>query len=358
VRAKGDATGKTAAVPRTDARGTKTPPRKAPARMDTQERVALAVHEQTRPMKVMLWGSILGLGAIAIAAYWFGTREGRTQVAAMQRTLTRAESTSAELKAQPQSSDTTCAKALQRQFDSLRAKAQEAASSGNQQEIAAMQAAIEQHRVRQEGLVQMDLTAIAARNTPAVAFLVTELDGDAKGGTAFGVTKSGLMVTNRHNVKSDATGRMTTQLQVAFSGTSTYLPAKVVKIADDADVALIQIQAPGDYPVVSGINGAGTVPVGGALAMIGFPLSLELPMAGNTVSATLSPGTASRRIPTLLQVDAFGAHGMSGSPVFDSHGLVVGVVYGGPKGAPQIIYAVPSDRVAALIGEAGKGIVR
>jgi S1-C subfamily serine protease len=276
----------------------------------------------------------------------------------MQRTLTRAESTSAELKAQLQSSDTTLAKALQRQFDSLRAKAQEAASSGNQQENAAMQAAIEQHRVRQEGLVQMDLTAIAARNTPAVAFLVTELDGDAKGGTAFGVTKSGLMVTNRHNVKSDATGRLTTQLQVAFSGTSTYLPATVGMIADDADVALIQIQAPGDYPVVSGINGAGTVPVGGALAMIGFPLSLELPMAGNTVSATLSPGTASRRIPTLLQVDAFGAHGMSGSPVFDSHGLVVGVVYGGPKGAPQIIYAVPSDRVAALIGEAGKGIVR
>jgi S1-C subfamily serine protease len=359
VRAKGDATGKTPAIPRTDphhvaaaSAGTR------PARMDTQERVALAVIEQTRPMKVMLWGSMIGLGAIAVAAYWFGTREGRTQVAAMQRTLARAESTSSELKAQLQSNDTTLARALQRQFDSLRAKAQEAASSGNQQEIAAMQAAIEEHRVRQEGLVQMDLTAIAARNTPAVAFLVTELDGDAKGGTAFGITKSGLMVTNRHNVKSDATGRMTTQLQVAFSGTSTYLPAKVVKIADDADVALIQIQSPGDYPVVSGISGAGTVPVGGALAMIGFPLSLELPMAGNTLSATLSPGTASRKIPTLLQVDAFGAHGMSGSPVFDSRGLVVGVVYGGPKDAPQIIYAVPSDRVAALIGAAGKGIVR
>ena len=74
--------------------------------------------------------------------------------------------------------------------------------------------------------------------------------------------------------------------------------------------------------------------------------------------STLSPGVASKRIPSLLQIDAYGAHGMSGSPVFDARGLVVGVVYGGPKESPQIIYAVPSDKLADLLGESGRGIVR
>jgi S1-C subfamily serine protease len=81
-------------------------------------------------------------------------------------------------------------------------------------------------------------------------------------------------------------------------------------------------------------------------------------MAGNTVNTTLSPGTASKRIPSLLQIDAYGAHGMSGAPVFDGRGIVVGVVYGGPAESPQITYAVPSDRIAAFIGDAARGIIR
>ena len=33
----------------------------------------------------------------------------------------------------------------------------------------------------------------------------------------------------------------------------------------------------------------------------------------------------------ILQIDAFASHGSSGSPVFDGHGHVIGVVYGGAK---------------------------
>jgi hypothetical protein len=38
--------------------------------------------------------------------------------------------------------------------------------------------------------------------------------------------------------------------------------------------------------------------------------------------------------------------------------MVVGVVYGGPKDAPNIIYAVPSDQLVAFLGDAGREIVR
>ena len=353
VRAKGDPTGKTPVIPRTGSQAASRAGAGATGRISTHERVAIAVREQTRGIKTMLVGSMIGLGALAIAAYWIGTREGGKQVAEMQRILASAESTSAELRERVRAGDT-----LQRQFDSLRAKAQATASRGNEQQIAAMKREIEQNRVRQQGLVAMDMPSIHAANEAAVAFLVTELDGELLGGTAFGVTRDGLLVTNRHNVKSSKTGAATTRLEVQFANTASRLRAHVVRIADDPDLALIQVDQPGQYPVVSGISGRGDIAVGAPLAMIGYPLSLSLPMAGNTVSTTLSPGTASKRIPTLLQIDAFGAHGMSGSPVFDSRGLVVGVVYGAPADSPQIIFAVPSDLIATFLGETARTIVR
>src|SRR4051812_6658821 len=154
VRAKGDPTGKTPAVPRTDPRRAVKTPIDGP-RMSTHERVAVAVRQQTRPMKVMLWGSMIGLGAIAVAAYWFGTREGRTQVAEMQRMLAQAESTSAKLRDRAGAGDTTLSMTLQRQLDSLKAQAREAATHGTDQEIAATTAAIGEHNARQKSLVEL-----------------------------------------------------------------------------------------------------------------------------------------------------------------------------------------------------------
>jgi S1-C subfamily serine protease len=359
VRAKGDATGKTPAIPRTDPRRAVKTAIETPSRMTTHERVAVAVNAQTRPMKVMLWGSIIGLSAIAVAAYWFGTRDGRAQVAEMQRMLAKADSSSAALQERVRTGDTVLAKALQRQMDSLRAKVQEAASHGSDQQVAAVTQEIEQHNIRQASLVRMDMTAISQANDRAVAFLYSELDGEPRGGTAFGITKSGLMVTNRHNVKSESTQATSARLLVKFSNGTDTLSARVVKVIDDADLALIQINRPGnDYPVVTGISAKGDVPVGAAATVIGFPLSLETPMEAGTVNTTLTAGIVSKRIPSLLQLDAYGAHGMSGSPVFDTRGLVVGVVYGGPKEAPQLIYAVPSDRLAAMLPNAARSIIR
>jgi hypothetical protein len=50
---------------------------------------------------------------------------------------------------------------------------------------------------------------------------------------------------------------------------------------------------------------------------------------------------------------------LSGAPVFDARGIVIGVVYGGPlEHDAKVIYAVPSDRLATFLGDAGKGIIR
>lgn len=359
VRAKGDATGKTPAIPRTTSRKTVRDAAGQPARMSTHERVAVAVREQTRGIKTMLFGSMIGLGALAVIAYWIGTRDGGKQVAEMQRSLAQAESTSMALRHRV-STDTVLAQAISRQTDSFRVKAEQAATQGSSERVAAITQEIQQHTARQQGLIAMDMPAIHRANDAAVAFLFTEIDGEQYGGTAFGITKSGLLVTNRHNVRSSSTGSATTKLWVQFANTTTHLSARVVKVpeGDEPDLALIQIERAGEYPTVTGISALGDVPVGAALVTIGYPLSLSLPMDGDAMTTTLQPGTASKRIPGLLQIDAFGAHGMSGSPVFDNRGLVVGTIYGGPKDSPQIIYAVPSDRIAAFLGDVGKSIVR
>ena len=65
---------------------------------------------------------------------------------------------------------------------------------------------------------------------------------------------------------------------------------------------------------------------------------------------SLYPGTVSKSLPSLLQVAAFAGHGSSGSPVFDAHGQLAGVVWGGPReSAGQLVYAVPAERVRLLI---------
>jgi pSer/pThr/pTyr-binding forkhead associated (FHA) protein/S1-C subfamily serine protease len=359
VRAKGDPTGKIPAIPRTGPSKI-VPPPGDPNRRSTTERVAIAVREQTRGMKTMLVGTMVGLGTLAIAAYWFGHREASLQVAELTRLVAQSESTTKALRDHTRRGDTSFANALLRHSDSLRSMVQSTAARGNEAEIAALKVELERTRVSQQGLATVDYSSISARNDNAIAFLVTQLDDTLYGGTAFGVTTSGLMVTNAHNVRSRS-GAAPTRLEIQFANTSTRLPAHVVKVSDDStmDLALIQIEKRGEYPTVAGVSAAGDVKVGSPVVTIGFPLSLELAQQGNIVKTSLAAGPASKRIPTLLQIDSYGTHGLSGAPVFDTHGNVVGVVWGGPRDSQaRVIYAVPSDRLVAFMGDAGKAIVR
>ena len=359
VRAKGDPTGKTPAIPRTGQNKIVNPDGEV-IRRSTTERVAIAVREQTRGMKTMLVGSMIGLGTLAIAAYWFGHREASMQVAELTRLVSQSESTTRALREHTRKGDTSFANDLARHSDSLRSKVQTTAATGNEAQLAALKLELERTKVSQQGLAAVDFSAISAKNDNAIAFLVTQLDDTLYGGTAFAVTRGGLMVTNRHNVRS-RTGARPTRLEIQFANTTIRLSARVVQISEDStdDLALIQIEQKGEYPTVAGVSGSGDVRVGSPLVTIGFPLSLELAQQGNMVKTTLAAGPASKHIPTLLQIDSYGTHGLSGAPVFDGRGYVVGVVWGGPPNAQaRVVYAVPSDRLVAFMGAQAKGIVR
>jgi S1-C subfamily serine protease len=329
-------------------------PTRTPAapRRPTTERIALAVREQTSRLTRLLLGAIVVLGAGIGIAFWLGHRASVRQVQQLQQMVAQNQAAFAALNMRLQAmADTGFARALERRSDSLRARVERApAADGGTIDSLKMELRA------QHDLVTMDSPAINARNAPAVALLYAEINGQTYGATAFAVTRDGLMVTSRHNVQN-ADGTRATRLAVTFRDTREVWPAHVVKVSDDpaVDLALIQVVRDGPSPVVSGIAPeAAAAPEGAAVVTIGFPLTTDLPMEGSgrdmIVKTSLDPGTVSKRVPTILQIDAYAAHGSSGSPVFNADGNVVGVVYGGPpEGAGRVVYAVPGDKLAAFL---------
>jgi S1-C subfamily serine protease len=326
-------------------------------RPSTGERVRLAVRRETAWMRRLIALSLVVLVGGVGAAYWVGHRSSQTQVEDLLKMLAESESTSAQIEARLSSiGDTTFASALRQQNAALAARIRSDGATATPEQLNALRQEIAQQQVVQQGLAMLDLSAISARNDPAIAFLVTELDGKPYGGTAFGITSDGMLVTNRHNVISPITGKPATRLGIEYANTDVLLHAHTISVATekDVDLAVVKVDEPGTYPVVAGIaRSSADVHVGSPVVTIGFPHALETPMDGSKVKTSLTAGTVSKLLPGLVQLDAYASHGSSGSPVFDARGLVIGVIYGGEAASSgRLTYAVTSDRLVGMVPDA------
>lgn len=220
-----------------------------------------------------------------------------------------------------------------------------------------LDAALKQQRTL-AGVAAFDARSVAAANREAVALVFVQFpDGSVYTGTAFAVRSDptgGLLVTNRH-VVSDSNGTVATKIGIVFEGTRQNFRADVVRIHPEADVALLRATVHKGFPVVAGLDTPGAeIQVGAPVALIGFPLGLELAEGGSWaemgVASSLTLGTVSRRLPNLVQVEGYGAQGSSGSPIFDESGRVVAVLYGGQTGTNgRILYGVPVRFVHQLL---------
>lgn len=290
----------------------------------TEERIAVAVNQQTAGLKRYMLAGLVVLLAGASGLWYWGNLQSQQRSDEVQRRLAVS--------------------------DSLRAILQ-GGSMGDTALLSRM-------------VVQIDLPTIHRSNSPAVALIVSKIGEKSYAGTGFAITPEGLIVTNRHNVR-DSVGAMASKLAVKFTDSGDWLPAHVVKVQETGeDLALIQMDRGGPFPVVQGVSsGASDAKEGNSVVTIGFPLGYDTPMEGQgndfIAKSTLNPGTVSKRTSSVLQIDSYAAHGSSGSPVFDRRGRVVGVVYGGAaEGGGRIVYAVPSDKVAAFLTPEYKSILR
>lgn len=331
-------------------------------RVSTGERVKVAVRRETASMRRLLLLAVVLLVGGTGAAYWVGHRESRSHVTELMQLLAQSDSTAARLQTQLSAiGDTTFASALRQQNAELAARVRSAGPSASPTQIDSLKEELRRHQAIQQGVALLDLSKISISNDSAVAFLVSELDGKAYGSTAFGITTAGLLVTNKHNVRSP-TGRAPTRLGVKFANTDVLLHAHVVAVAPDSDVdlALVQVDDPGHYAAVAGIaRTLGDIHAGSPVVTIGFPHALDVPMDGNVVKTSLTAGTVSKLLPDVLQVDAYASHGSSGSPVFDANGWVIGVVYGGdPQSQGRITYAVPASKLEGMLSGPARSVLR
>lgn len=233
---------------------------------------------------------------------------------------------------------------------------------GNTQELAALRAQLNAAVRRQQSLssaASIDAVPINRANQNAIAVVLVEFaDGTRRTGSGFAVrsdNQASLLITNRHVVTGDD-GSRPTRIGAVFNGSKQNFRAEIVSVAqgEDADLALIRVPIRGGTPVVRSIAPTNDPEAGDPLVMIGFPLGLDMEMGGDWqtvgVSTTLNTGVVSKALPDQLVITGFGAPGMSGSPVFDRHGSVVGVVFGGQRDSEgRVVLAVPVRNVRDLL---------
>ncbi|MBI2797167.1 MAG: trypsin-like peptidase domain-containing protein [Gemmatimonadetes bacterium] len=324
----------------------------------TQMKINAAVEQTTRKMQVMLLMVAVVLGAAGIGAYLYGKRQGDEkikQLMASNDSVLRSYTAALEAaKGKAGGLDTV----LTRYQAEMRRMQAQIAAGGSREDVERLQRELDEARrggARVLSAAQMDLEAIYARNGKAVALIIVEMpNGEKSAATAFSIDAKGVLVTNRHAVKDPGTGAVAKRIAVLFNDTQGWQPAHVVRVNDgDDDLAVLQLDRAGPFPAVVGVAPVADAPRSGqSVAIIGYPLGVDLGVEGGlrgTARASINPGTVSKTIERLTQIDAYAAQGSSGSPVFDNRGLVIGVVYGGPTEAQgRIVYAVP---LAKLIGE-------
>jgi S1-C subfamily serine protease len=157
----------------------------------------------------------------------------------------------------------------------------------------------------------------------------------------------GYIVTAAHVVEDNPTVQITDSLGHKHTGTVLW-SNKVY------DIALVRI---GDYSDVGSarLTCSHSIPVGTNVSAVGNPLSLENITTWGKISSDIR-----ERGPWKLSVvaDMTIAPGMSGGPVFDAVGEVVGIVVGvaimpndmGIVAPFAVSYVVPSEAVCALMG--------
>ena len=341
----------------------------APAtpRRDTSVRIAEAVAQQTRTMQrnfALTIGAVLVVG-VATFVWWNGRSTAREHE--LLQVIARSESASSGLEraiAAMRPRDSIFAALLSEQA----ASAKRAASDGRamatgrtaatSQSVTQLSQRLDHTTQVQRSLVAMDFSRVHDANDAAVAMIASDLDGTFVAGTAFGVSRSGLLVTNRHVVRTES-GQPPRRVRVIFGNTTDWIPAHVVRTSETDDLALLQLDVAGSYPVVAGISRDGALArVGAPVASIGYPHAIDTPMEGSglhiTARTSTTAGTVSKRLDDVIQIDSYAGKGSSGSPLFDTNGHVVGVIYGGAaESKGRIVYAVPAQRLAAFLGGDG-----
>ncbi|MFN8471370.1 MAG: trypsin-like peptidase domain-containing protein [Anaerolineae bacterium] len=166
-------------------------------------------------------------------------------------------------------------------------------------------------------------------------------------GSGFVWDKQGHIVTNSHVVQDARTVKVT-----LWDDTS--VPATVVGVDSDADLAVIKVDVPADKLIPLEMGDSDQVRVGQIAVALGNPFGVGTSMTQGIISAIgrTIPGLTQFQIPNALQTDAPINPGNSGGPLLDLAGRVLGVdaqIRSDTRANSGVGFAIPVNVVKLVV---------
>lgn len=192
-------------------------------------------------------------------------------------------------------------------------------------------------------------------------------------GSGFVIDDAGRLITNYHVVADTLRGNTVaftegSSVSVTFPGSETEYPVNVVGVNTLYDLALLELQNPGELPEniqALPIADSDELQVGQKVIAIGNPFGLDSTVSAGIVSAIsrFAPSIGQVEVP-YVQTDAAINPGNSGGPLLNSRGEVIGVntsiLAGSGGGFGQvgnigIGFAVPSNLLQDNLAQLEEG---
>jgi predicted Zn finger-like uncharacterized protein len=197
-----------------------------------------------------------------------------------------------------------------------------------------------------------------------VLIKVQRADGGGEG-SGWLAEPNGIVITNSHVVGMlDKAARPPEKVEVVlYAGTpeEARLPAKLLSVDREDDLAVLQLQGAKDLPEPFTVVPSAGFVGGEALSVVGFPRGSSLVKGAVSLGATdlkTEVKTRSTRVSGLIhnvdgslkyvQVEGGADPGNSGGPVVDSKGNVRAVLVAGFPGR-QIVFCIPGEYAARVL---------
>jgi S1-C subfamily serine protease len=178
---------------------------------------------------------------------------------------------------------------------------------------------------------------------------LSEDGGEGGQGSGFVLDGKGFIATNAHVVTGSGSNARAKQVYVEFS-TGDRVPARVVGVDPNADVALLKVDPKGLKLTPLSLGSSSHLVVGSPVAAIGSPFGERQSLSVGVVSAVDRNIESLTRfqIGDAIQTDAAINPGNSGGPLLNAKGQVLGInaqIKSQSGGGEGVGFAIPVDAV-------------